>query len=360
MKNLLFILISSVFILTGCFNEGLKIIPLGVEIEREATLVGIGDISDEIEEIALETDSLSLIASITDIKITEKNIAIVSHNSCLLFTRDGKFIQKIGTKGRALNEYLYITNVFAMKEVLWLVDEDGTKVLKYDYSGNFIESVLLEKYKGFTNIYFTGEDEFILYMSDYGMPQTRNMLTFFKEGKVCDSISQINALTSEAYVRFYFKEGQFSSYNNDILFKTMFNDTLYRIKGTENRKLIPYYLPDLGAYKAIPDARIKILANAEPQPMKQMAQLFLMGESNNYIIFTINKQYYFFNKQSGNITKMELFLNKPQDISTQDAQDNRIVIHYVSGDNIICTAKGINENDNPRVIIAKLNKEIQL
>lgn len=350
MKNLFLIInVLLLILLESCDYQSIKEIPLEKSLDLSTSSFDIRDVSENIEVIDIETTDSSLVGSVDDIKITSDYIAIVSMNRCLLFNRNGKFIRTIGTKGRALSEYLYITDVFPFEDFLWLVDESGKKVMKYDYNGNFIKSISLENHREFTSLFFTSEQEFVLFIPDYGMQHSKNMLVYYKDGINYDSIPHINPIESEAYVRFYFKEGQFCSFDNGITFKSMFNDTIYRIN---NNELTEYYISELGISKAIPSARVKIFSNREPQLMKNMAQVFLIGENIDFILLSINDHYYFFNKKEGRIIKTTLFLDTP---NTNSESKNQIKIHYLSGENVVATTNGANEGDNPRVIIARLN-----
>lgn len=351
MKNTILIVnILLIILLESCDSKRAKSIPLDKLLDLRGSSLDIRDITDSIEVIDIQTTDSSLIGSVDDIKTTREFIAIVSMNRCLMFNRNGKFIRKIGTKGRALNEYLYITDVFPFENFLWLVDESGKKVMKYDYSGNFIKSISLDKHREFTSLFFISEQEFVLFIPDYGIWHSKNMFVFYKDAISYDSIPHINPIKSEAYVRFYYKEGQFCFFNNGITFKSMFNDTIYRI---DNNELAEYYITELGISKAIPDARVKILSNTEPQLMKKMAQVFLIGESVDFLLLSISGHYYFFNKKDSSIIKTTLFL---ENSNTSNQSKTQIKIHYVSGDNIVATTNGANEYDNPRVVIARLNK----
>jgi hypothetical protein len=349
MRNIFLIInLLALLFLKSCALESDRKIPLDKSLELSVSSLDIRDFSENVEVIDIETTDSSLIATVDDIRINSDHIAIVSMNRCLLFDRNGKFIRKIGAKGRAINEYLYITDVFPFENSIWLVDESGRKVMKYDYSGNFIESISLAKYREFTSVFFTSDKEFILFIPDYGTRQHNNMLVFYKDGINYDSIPHNNPIESEAYVRFYFREGQFCLFDKGVTFKSIFNDTIYRIN---NSVMTKYFISELGNSKAIPDARVKIFSNTEPLLMKKMAKVFLIGESSVFLLLNINDEYYFFNKREGEIIKTNLFLENSNNSSENKA---KIKIHNVSGENIVATTSGINENDNPRVIIARL------
>ncbi|WP_203257021.1 6-bladed beta-propeller [Hyunsoonleella ulvae] len=104
----------------------------------------LNDVLYDIELIPLETTSESLIGKIDNI-IYDSNCYFIhdkNNNKLLRFGKNGKFLNSIGTIGKGPQELLRMRDVAINREkkIISILDSKSRKVLRYDYTGKFIDS----------------------------------------------------------------------------------------------------------------------------------------------------------------------------------------------------------------------------
>lgn len=106
------------------------------------------DIVSKMEFVAFDTVSDALFGRVDKVKFVDSSLFILDQrlNAILEFDRSGKFIRKFQRKGRALYEYLQITDFDIDREsgVLYVLDSHTDKVNLYDSDFNFIASHTLD------------------------------------------------------------------------------------------------------------------------------------------------------------------------------------------------------------------------
>lgn len=94
-----------------------------------------------IYPIVLETNDDCLIKSIRKTVIREHYIIIQNHRlSILVFDLDGRFLRKIGSRGKGAGEYFHVTD-FDVDEDLNIHICTGYKILIYTIEGKFLKSL---------------------------------------------------------------------------------------------------------------------------------------------------------------------------------------------------------------------------
>ena len=119
--------------------------------EEERTQLYASDFISDIEYVSLETQPQCLIGEFYDISISENYILVYSSTeaNCFLFSRNGKFIRKIGQRGNGPEEYvngLYLIKIDEKSGVVFLM---GVRAIySYRITGEFIKKLdLSELYK---------------------------------------------------------------------------------------------------------------------------------------------------------------------------------------------------------------------
>ena len=103
---------------------------------NDAQTMNYQPLLDSINYIPLETTDQSLIGNIGKIYITPSNILIFDskQTAILLFDKEGKFIRKIGQKGRGPEEYLFFNEIVFDKktEIIYAHERYLNKMFKYN------------------------------------------------------------------------------------------------------------------------------------------------------------------------------------------------------------------------------------
>ena len=94
------------------------------------------------EIVPLETTAESVIQQIDKLEIVNDTLYILDKDQeiIFLFDKTGKYIAKIDDKGRAGEEYLYMTDFHIDDDILYVPDEGACKVLCYNLQGRFLFS----------------------------------------------------------------------------------------------------------------------------------------------------------------------------------------------------------------------------
>lgn len=369
----LFTFITVLPLLAACNGNpenSFKQIAAETSITAEATYIPLNNIAKNITCIPLETTSESLIKNVTDFTL-DKNMIYINNAeaACMTFTLDGKFTGTIGTKGRGPNEYLNVANIFVQDGNIFIYDANATAILIYDLSGTFISKTKLDGYlAGHTSAELLPNGEVVTFTPDKGPSPRTAMLSFAALNvepagtfRVTDSIPHPNPLQEEGYVNWYFKEGQFVRNGKNVLFKSTFNDTIYRLEQQEGRyTLQPQYILQLGQYAAIQDARVKTFKSFyQPKlfkPFEIMQKIELLGESGKYVFYSTtdrNEPCYFYDKKSNTVSKWRL-MPDGKEAECKENVNFYTPLRIDANGNLLGFMQPENENDNPVLVIAQL------
>ena len=258
MTNNNFLLYIMSFLLFSCSETRIgDLFEIQVDINQN-NLLSLSEIVEEFTVIEPELTDESLINPdmIERIIISENNVFVAQLTSLYVFTKDGKFVRTIGSRGQGPGEYNWILGV-AMDEKnkrLFLCSNIN-KLICYDFNGNFIKESFQPAQLGYSNYYFDINyinDEILLDDFEIAPHYMRSALFRLNdEFRVIDScITQvINLKTTSTVSSFPIKDfifpGKTSVYwykseslpnNRYIPVETVLRDTLYRF---EDNQLIP-------------------------------------------------------------------------------------------------------------------------
>jgi hypothetical protein len=140
-KRIIQLVVLFMFILFSCkrSNVSNKQADTGFEIIKIDNIHATNEIllSDFVKEIKftpLETSPNSFIIEISELIESEGHLFILdrSNNCVLKFSKDGKFIGKIGEKGKGPGEYTQLIDIDVYDDKVYLLDFSTQKVLVYD------------------------------------------------------------------------------------------------------------------------------------------------------------------------------------------------------------------------------------
>ena len=95
----------------------------------------LSEIASTVDFVRLEITDKSLLRNIMDVKISERHILVHDVEGVFLYTRNGKFLSKIGQKGQGPEEYTSIMLSILdeeHKEIFLLSGQGGMNVYGYD------------------------------------------------------------------------------------------------------------------------------------------------------------------------------------------------------------------------------------
>ena len=241
-----------------------------------------------IEPIPLETGRECQIGTIDKLVVKGGVIFILDYTQKTLFLFDinGKFISKINAVGRGPGEYhkigdFYIDSKNRMIEIL-----DGWKIMKYDFSGKYIDGIRFER--PVSNFYKTKNGNYWLWTGSQYVGDNTNTLVFANsQGKIIESY-----YPWDKKGRLFSNQVMFTEYENNILFRPFSQDYTIRYLG-ENGEIIRFYQIDFGKF-AMPapfkegDQSLNGQLSGEELGIHEYARnINDIFETENYVIFNL-------------------------------------------------------------------------
>lgn len=211
MKNIFYIASLAILLLMSCKqrvsqggsnDDAIRVIDIENSLPEIVSSLPLSDAASAIEIVPLETNSNSFIANMKEVAITEHDIFVADYKDQRLFrfSREGKFLNKIGTVGQGPEEYIQMWQFLIdeeKKEVYIVTILQGINV--YGYDGTFKRKVSKTIMDNIT----VGVPSFFLYKS---IPFICNTLPVLKPD--VDSVDSLwsFALTDSSFnikARFY-------------------------------------------------------------------------------------------------------------------------------------------------------------
>jgi hypothetical protein len=313
MKNLLFVLI--LFLACSCNSNTRESNSVSgndkfFEIKYENILantkiVPLSQVASNIEYIKLETNDECMIRKINSCFFTDSLIFIANRDHILKFSRDGKFLQKIGKPGRGPGEIDLIRTMTLLPDKRMIaVQKNAIKeMLFFSFDGTVVKAVNIPEA---LYIKVINDGRFIVY--DPGTDgASKNTFSLINE--TGDTISGIGNYCSWINTSgMAFMEGSYPEpflYKNKWYFKDRYNDTVYTVVSD---RIIPSYSVNMGKYKLPDELRLERIGTDQIQLYINKApnysyailfeaadKLFIVSESYH----VLKRKYLLFDKKEG-------------------------------------------------------------
>ena len=256
MKRYYFYLAIIAFLFLSCSKAGQgDLLEIPINIDHTVTLP-LSEIAEEIIAVELEFTDESMLSPefIRNIIITEKEVLIARMEKIYVFSREGKFIRSIGSKGQGPGEYLGIMRFAFNEKNRQLYINSTPKIISYDINGKFLKETKV--FSGvFRDINYFNEELLLLidnvYNDKNGVYSRPQLYRLNDSLRVIDSCTIMNLYFGDRYPpthRFhsdyilkgnksvYLYYGDFTWRTRNNLREKVFSDTLYRF---ENNHIIP-------------------------------------------------------------------------------------------------------------------------
>ena len=244
------------FLLFSCSSQTKQgdLLEIPVDIHKN-DLLSLQEIAEEITAIEFELTDESVFNPdyVQNIIISENEVFIAGIQKIYVFSKDGKFIRTIGSKGQGPGEYLGISKIALDKKNRRLFISSSPKILSYDINGNFLKETRVMS-GVIRDINYINEELLLLVENVYDdNKEVYSRPTLYRlndELRTVDSCTIMNYKYASSRLRvhndFILKEGKsvFLYYgdftwirkSNVNLVEKVFSDTLYRI---ENKYIVP-------------------------------------------------------------------------------------------------------------------------
>ena len=228
-------------------------------LEEKSVL--LSDIADDITFIPFD-NSVPLDLIYSDILFCRNSIYLsTKDNGILAFSRSGKFIRPIGTKGRGPGEYTYCYDlaIDEDKEIIYTIDNRIIKV--YSGTGRFIRSFSVEDIGSIDNIDFIDSKLFVIFdMSDaLNMNDAKTELAWLALDSLCKIVWKQERRLPGFEANYGFGSGTYR-FMNQLFYWNFFTDTVYSILPDFTET--PSFVIKAGDHR-LPKGRINSLAVLE-------------------------------------------------------------------------------------------------
>jgi hypothetical protein len=151
---------------------------------QNAKVYPLSTVAESVEYLPLETTEDCLLGEyLANIFIGENDIIVFDYAYAYRFTPEGKFLNKIGKKGRGPGEYNRPMRIAVDPNQQVVYFEDRGKIVKYGYNGDFLKEYTVAVTT--SKILQYSEDVFLVdkMMYSYAEPGERYSMYFFQNKK---------------------------------------------------------------------------------------------------------------------------------------------------------------------------------
>lgn len=111
---------------------------LKIDLDAAEKVINLTEIADSTIFVPLETTDKSRFGSVDKLMVDEGRFIVVDKElsaSIYVFDANGRFVNKIGQKGKAKNEYIELTDAAMGNGSIYVYDARGKKVVRYSMDG---------------------------------------------------------------------------------------------------------------------------------------------------------------------------------------------------------------------------------
>ena len=245
-----------ILILSACNADkpqsGLITVDIETVVEQSVSKLYMSELFSDINYIQLQTGNNILIGNHPEISVVDNFIIVNDGDNCFLFSKaDGTFIRTIGTKGKGPNEFRSSRGGFVnpINKRIYLLGWQGT-LLEYDFDGRFQREIPIPGYvDNFTspslsiNYTFFNNDIIAYFINPVGT-EDKLLLIFTLDSEIVNVHDNTNVLPDKSF-SIRSGESQFYHHNNQLFFKEIYNDTIYRVT---HDQLFPHKVLYTGKY----------------------------------------------------------------------------------------------------------------
>lgn len=232
----------------GCNAEGTGVPVIHFKLS-DTVPVSLSDIAGKVKKIDLQLTEESLLGEVSQVLVCGDKILVLDFTTALfMFDSTGRFIRRIGEKGRGPREYLYLNNVTADERNGILYLNDSRKILKFDPDGNFIDEI---SYPGYHEYLSFVNDTLYCISSLPGekvgsyFRNSASLVALNDKLEISDSLGirevYMKSMTASSYPKKHFLSGaggELFVYYPVLLKEPFVRDTLYRVSG--HREIVPF------------------------------------------------------------------------------------------------------------------------
>lgn len=357
MKIRILFAICLFFNLFSCKTEVKEIKTIDVDVENPIAFLNLSDYFQS-EIVKLEKNEKCLIGSIDKIIVYKDYVFVLDKTkseSLFMFSRTGKYIRKIGNRGKGFGEYLYLESFDIVNDKIYLLTGLYQRLFVYDLEGQLIEVKKLSDHGGCSLNMFPDETFLTLRANSL-----LSVIFWGEDGRIKKTIKN----DEYSFVNWGTSKG-ISRHGNKLFICPIFNDVIYEV---EHNKIKPIFSLNYGSKNYRMD---DIHSKQELQDWynsRLYTTLSSFSISKDFICATFNSTpilygLYFIKKDSMILARNLFYNNLPLLSPVGDVEDGVIYsidammmnrfMEINQGSVFPLKVQGIKPDDNPVVVILK-------
>ncbi len=222
-------------------NENGQLVTISMDLDnREVSDIGLFS----LDTLHLDNSDEALVFRARDILFNGDNICIWGPNKAIIYTKDGKFINQLGTQGRGPGEYLNLNAVYVSDGKYYISDFNDKKLLEYDNNGEHLSTNRFpESTRNLGQIVEIGNsDKYVSLNTWSGKPNEIPLFSIYDS-----SLTKISSSERTKNSGLH-RTVPFSRWKDEVLYSPLFtNDTLTTINKTD--EIYDSYYIDFGDYR---------------------------------------------------------------------------------------------------------------
>jgi hypothetical protein len=282
-----------------------ELITIRIPSDLPETGINLDEIMDSMYYIRLETDTNALIGDIDKLLFCDDIIVVVERikrQSILLFSRQGKFMCRLGVQGRGPGEYLNFTDVAIdhRKKQIVVLDDQGEKLMYYDLNGSFISDQRLLYFVN--NIAILNDGSYLIGQRkdlNRHLPSVSDYTLLFAEPDLNISGKSLSYAYRDQFPKNQLSSNHnFNAKKNGVWFNPLFTDTIYEISG--KNAIHEKYCIDMGNKNITTRFNEQTTTDDVFDMLNTQKYFYFKGkafETNNYVYFEINANQCYYSKQ---------------------------------------------------------------
>ena len=249
------------------------------------------EVISDIEYIPLETTDQCLIGENLNVKISENYILVYSDPHCILFSRQGKYIRHIGSRGQGPEEYdnqVYYITIDEKSDMIYL--STWNTLLAYRISGEFVKKLNFKKLcddveitGSFREVVHWKDNLFCTNISRYTGKENYDFVVFSLDGQIIKLFPHSIKFEREDSNVFYGSTFDYDAdiylYNGQLKYRKPHSDTLFRLN--DQLEFVPAVIFDLCGRTPPENIRYK----GDDNYLSKYTDITHIQELENYIVF---------------------------------------------------------------------------
>ncbi len=253
-------------VISSCQNQkktgSVEVVDIGSNMNKMEVL-NLSQFTDDIQYVPLETKEDLPLSWISNIEFKDSLILVTDMKLCLLYDSHGRYLSKIGVRGRGPGEYEFVSE-FYITNSNTIIMQSLYDLFEYNSNGSFIKKhknafMLNNNENEYVSSWLVLNDSLFLGHEPNTTGLIANKALIFKNnGDIKYYFKNYTLFKRERTVASGFEDhAQIYRFKNSIFYKEFYNDTLFYLN--DHNQLIPRYYLNLGKYGEPVSERAKLL-----------------------------------------------------------------------------------------------------